>query len=224
MKKRLVRVLLWICNVSMVSHAFSLLIDEVLASEQQLQHKVAMVDIFDPVMNAYSNGDLEAMDSLIRKHCSADVSFKVPSLNVASNGVNTVLAFWTLLHELFPDAMIKTLYRRIGTLTTVPKSPRRNNGEKRMKQSVEYVYKFKATRLTNRPIEDTFKEVLASGLKDKDLNHEEISRIVARCIGNIPPQFAEEQECTLIVENIFMIDAESRILNWSYDILASDMR
>lgn len=181
------------------------------------------IDIFDPIMDAFSNGDLEAMDNLTRNHCHSNVLFKVPSMNIESSGVNAAIAFWTLLHEIYPDAMIKTLDRRIGTLTTIPKSKKRAESAA-MKQSVEYLYKFKATRITNRPIFETFKQILASTNLVKLSNHEEINRAVSRHIANFSPHNAEENECTFIVENVFIVDEDNHIINWSYDVLASNFR
>jgi len=199
--------------------------------------------MFDPIMDAYSNGDLETMDALIRMSCCENVIFQVPTLQIESIGVDSVVAFWILLHEIYPDAMMNTLDRRIGTLTTVPKSspvttPTNASAKTTaitlpnavstptttMKQRIEYVYKFKATRITNRSIKDTFQEVVDAGIRGKQLTHEDMNRLVVRSISSLSPNYAEEVECVFIVENIFGIDENHQIMHWSYDILASNIR
>lgn len=184
--------------------------EECYAQEQ----KRIRLEVFDPIMDAFNTGDFDSMTKLVRNSCNEDVKLKLPTTTSARyQGVTPILIFWGLLHETYPDAMTKILEKRISSSTSITCPI----------QSAEYVYKFHGTRITTKPVLESFAAIMES-IGEKELTHDEIVSAVAKQMTSIPPQAYEENECSFIAETVLTFDAENKITEWAYDILAADVR
>ena len=182
--------------------------EEAFAQEQ----KRVRLEIFDPIMEAFNTGDFDQMTKLVRSSCNREVRLKMPNYTT-HQGVTPILILWGLLHETYPDAMTKILEKRISS-TTSTSCPI---------QSAEYVYKFHGTRITTKPVLESFAQIM-DNIGSKDMTHEEVVTAIARQMTTIPPQAYEENECSFIAETILTFDSDNKITEWAYDILASDVR
>ena len=181
--------------------------DDTLVQEQ----KRARLEVLDPIMEAFNNGDLDQMTSLVRSNCHANVRVKMQSLP-AYHGMAAILIYFGLLHEIYPDAMTKILDKRISTITSSC-SPT---------HSVEYVFKVHGTRITTKPMLESFSQIMTS-IGNKDMTHEDVISAISKHMITIPPQSCEEHECSFIAETILTFDNENKIIEWAYDILASNV-
>lgn len=179
-------------------------------------------DIFDSTMlHSFCIGDVEAIDFFLKCFCCPDLLFRVPSLSIEASGKTAILIFFMLLYDTYPDAAIRVLDRRIGTLTTVPREYQCY--QMRMKKSIEYVHKITATRISTRPLRDSFLTLLSStDLSQKVVCLNDIHCVVTSYLEwTSLVAWVEERDCAVIIENILTVDEENRIISWSFDILAS---
>jgi hypothetical protein len=184
--------------------------EEACAQEQ----KRIRLEVFDPMMDAFNSGDFAQMTKLVHNSCHDEVRLKFPNSSSSYQGVTSILIFWGLLHETYPDAMTKILEKRISSSTSASCPI----------QSAEYVYKFHGTRITSKPVMESFAQIMEAVNNKHDMTHEEIVSAIARQMTSIPPQSYEEHECSFIAETILTFDSENKITEWAYDVLASDVR
>ena len=186
---------------------------------QQEERKRQRLEVFDPMLEAFNVGDFKALSKQVRSACHPEVRLKVSGLQREVRGVVPILLFYGLLHETFPDAMTKILEKRLSSSASA--AAQRSAAQ----NSVEYVYKMVGTRITSRPVEESFAALLCALCDAASLsNEDEVDKAVARQMASIPPQAYEESECSYIVETVLALDGENRIVEWNHDILAADVR
>jgi len=191
--------------------------------EQECQQK--RLEIFDPIMDAFNTGDFQLMSDLMRENCRNDVELSATSIRGKLCGIVPLLVFFGLLHETYPDAMVKILERRLcSTKKPVGKSPHLKSPlDADVVQCVDYVYKLVGTSISTRPIHKVFNKVI-EGLKDRgeDLTQEEITSAISGLLNT--DTSATENECAFIVETELAFDHNNKIIKWSYEVLAADVR
>ncbi len=184
-----------------------LLQNELFVQEQ----KRIRLEVFDPIMEAFNTGDFDQMANLVRSNCHPDVVVKMPQ-SMTYPGVTPILVLWGLLHKIYPDAMIKILERRISSSTSSIAPI----------QLVEYVFKFHGSRITTKPVLDSFSEIMDSN-GNKPMSHQEMRSVISRHMNAIPPTSFDEHECSFIAEVVLSFDNDNKIIEWRYDILASSV-
>lgn len=194
-------------------------------SAVKLESQRKRLEIFDPIMESFNTGDFQSMSDLMRENCRFDVELSATSIRGKLCGIVPLLVFFGLLHETYPDAMVKILERRlcstkkpVGKLQQV-KSPL----DADVVQCVDYVYKLVGTSISTRPIHKVFNSVI-EGLKDRgeDLTQEEITCAISGLLNT--DTSATENECAFIVQTELAFDRNNKIIKWSYEVLAADIR
>lgn len=79
----------------------------------ELESRHRRLGIFDPIMDAFNTGDFQLMSDFMRENCRSDVELSATSIRGKLCGIVPLLVFFGLLHETYPDAMVKILERRL---------------------------------------------------------------------------------------------------------------
>jgi hypothetical protein len=191
----------------------------------ELENQRKRLEIFDPIMDAFNTGDFQLMSDLMREHCREDVELSASSLRGNLRGIVPLLVFFGLLHETFPDAMVKILERRLCS-TKKPVGKFKSDLsllDCDVVQSVDYVYKLVGTSISIRPIHKVFNKVM-EGLKstNEEITQDDITCAISGLLNT--DTSATENECSFIVETELAFDRNNKIIKWSYVVLAADVR
>lgn len=179
--------------------------------------KAYRLPAINPLLAAFNTGDFEALTNLLRERCNPQVILSAPSWQCHAYGVPSLLVFWSLLHELHPDAIMTVLERRMRSAF----SPHTNCVD----QSAEYVCKFAGTRITAHPMAAPFQSLLLDpALGDGMLPHDQLSLLVIRHLSTISPSLFQEQTCVYILEMSLAFDREERISELAVSVLATTIQ
>lgn len=184
---------------------------------------------FDPVVEAFSLGDFEMMTSILTDLCSSTVILKSSLLEKEYTGRKPIFFFWSLLHEIYPDAMLEVLERRFSIIsnetynTTIS---RHQNYEKvdpsdtTEKYFVENVYKFTGTRISNKSISAALEclitvnktDQLPEGQAKLEYIANKVTCSVIRTIECVKPSSNEAIVCNQILEFRIMFKGNQVVL------------
>lgn len=93
--------------------------------------------------------------------------------------------------------------------------------------SVEYVYKFTGTRITDRPVGQTFNKLIKSGILNDDVkyNNESLTFVISKYMtsADLPPAAFVAHGCSYVVETVLTFNQHNKIIKWSYAILAAEV-
>lgn len=69
---------------------------------------------FDPFIDAFNVGDMGVMDAVLANNCLEGVIFSSRTLNTPKAiGIRPILFLWSMLHEVYPDAILKVVQARL---------------------------------------------------------------------------------------------------------------
>eukprot|EP01034_Spumella_vulgaris_P022752 gene22752-28910_t len=94
--------------------------------------------------------------------------------------------------------------------------------------SVEYVYKFTGTRITDRPVAQTFNKLIESGILNDDITHitnESLTSVISKYMtsADVPAASYVAHGCSYIIETVLTFNQHNKIIKWSYGILAAEI-
>jgi hypothetical protein len=94
--------------------------------------------------------------------------------------------------------------------------------------SVEYVYKFTGTRITDRPVAQTFNKLIESGILNDDITHitnESLTSVISKYMtsADVPQASYVAHGCSYIIETVLTFNQHNKIIKWSYGILAAEI-
>ena len=202
------------------------------SNQVEAENRRIRLGFFDPVMEAFNTGDFEAMSDIMRKTIRDDCIFRAPYIKTDMRGLIPLLAFFGLLHEAYPDAMVKVLERRIwATQKTSVKandtssiasdssdSTQSKDPLADAVQRVDYVYKLVGTRISSRPLPSVYNKMIEKLRGRTSLTQEEISCAIN---GMLSGDTVSEGECAYIIETGLSFDSNNMIVEWTYEILAA---
>lgn len=202
-------------------------------AEVEAENRRIRLGFFDPVMDAFNTGDFEAMSDFMRKSIRDDCIFRAPYIKTDMRGLIPLLAFFGLLHEAYPDAMVKVLERRIwaaqkasvkaNDLSSVTSDSSDSMATRDpladAVQRVDYVYKLVGTRISSRPLPSVYNKMIEKLRGRTSLTQEEISCAIN---GMLSGDAVSEGECAYIIETGLSFDSNNMIVEWTYEILAAD--
>lgn len=218
--------------------------------ELEAENRKIRLEFFDPIMNAFNTGDFDVMAAIMRNSVRDDCLFRAQYIKSGLRGLIPLLVFFGLLHEAYPDAMVKILERRISstkkpavalsnTASMPTPSAESNNDESNIissssaesslplqitesLQRVDYVYKLVGTSISSRPLPAIYNKAIEK-LKDRtSLTQEDISVAISGLLAG--GDGAHEGECAYIVETGLSFDCNNKIVEWTYEVLAADTR
>lgn len=213
------------------------------------------LEAFDPVIDAFNIGDFEQMGAILNEKCEENVILSSQLLSEDSVGKKALLLFWGLLHETYPDAMIQILETRLSTVSrasfhasskprvipadidnsTIPVDLSSSSSSQDpadtpyvgQYHSVEYVYKFTGTRITDRPVGQTFNKLIHSGILNDDVKYtnESLTFVISKYMtsADLPPAAFVAHGCSYVVETVLTFNQHNKIIKWSYAILAAEV-
>lgn len=180
------------------------------------------LEIFDPIMEAFNTGDFDLMSSIMKEHCRRDCEFKAAYIKPGLKGAVPLMVFFGLLHEAYPDAMVKILDRRISS-TKKPLSKLFDSAADEIVQRVDYVYKIVGTRISTRPLPSVYNKVIDGLMAKENLTQDEVSCAISGLLTS-NNSASSDGECSYIVETGLSFDQYNKIIEWTYEILAFDVR
>lgn len=205
------------------------------------------MNLADEFIVAYNSGDFPGLFSLLLENCDRNVRFTISLMNIECHGIFSIIAFFLLLHEIYPDSIIQNIEKRVATIKSPSKSTQnsfdetdggKSSGVIAKKEAftpqietVENIDKFAGTRVLPQPVFVLYQEILSTGI----LNHTFLTlpMIISFITDKIQQKYqlikscfsdsgvAHERLFTFITETNLTFDLPSnRITCWSYNILA----
>lgn len=192
--------------------------------------------ILDAIFDSFNICDIESLFGLIRSRFAADLTFSLGNGRESYEGQNPLFTYWNFAHEIYPDAMVKILERRIISVAVASTSAEKASSH-RSEWRVECVYKFTGTRITGSPIYETFSNfmVTCGDSVEKATKYEELAMSMVRFItannaaaAAVNPSLMHsdpDEARSCIVEVVLSFDNETQLIkDWSMELLAGDER
>lgn len=102
-------------------------------------------------IDSFNLADNDRIRALLDDYCSESMTVKVPQIGMTLVGRNALFAYWFMIHETFPDSVMKILEKRHVSTT----QPRHKQMKKDVAPQVECVYKFSGTRIIAEEVTTT---------------------------------------------------------------------
>jgi hypothetical protein len=193
----------------------------------------------DLIRTTYNNADYNQLLKVFLEVCDPNVQFIAPQWSFTFRGVYLLVGYFMLGNEVFPDAMMKFIEKRVATfkMPTSP-NPSKSSSDSRSDtpavttEVIEVIDKFTGTRVLDKPTIGTFKQIVEEGKiqTDRVYTVAELYQIVATKLldeNTIPTALSTTsiglgQEVTFITETSWTFDLQTnKILIWNYSILAT---
>lgn len=181
--------------------------------------KFQLLDILDPIFDAFNAGDFENVLKCMEAVCKDDLIYHCVVNGFSLYGIKEFMVFWAIVHEIYPDAMCKVLERRLRT-ETIPKV----NGSINSKQNkyvVEIVYKFTGTNISSRPSFEIFREATTKYPLPDVMTIEDISLYATRHTCLVPPP-NEETTCCILYETTLTCNDNFKMERWDCEFIAAN--
>lgn len=179
----------------------------------EVARRSLMLGALSPFIKAFNTGDIEALVSTIHASCESSVVLQVEEWQCIGNGSKDMLGFWCLLHEVFPDAIMSILERRL----------RNNLTDQQQLRCVEYVCKLAGTRITTYPMHKIFTSLVTDLSVIDEVSATDLTDLVSKHFAQVDPSHFQERNCTYIIETVLIFTDDDLIQNMSLQILASTL-
>ncbi|RYH32481.1 hypothetical protein EON65_00445 [archaeon] len=178
----------------------------------EVARRNVMLAALNPFIKSFNTGDFETLVGTIQTRCESDIALRVEEWRCQGNGRKDMLGFWCLLHEIFPDAILNILERRL-----------RSSLSDQQLRCVEYVCKLAGTRITTYPIHNIFYSLVADPSLVEQVSATDLTDLVSKHFAQVDPSHFQEQNCTYIIEIVLTFSDGDIIQNMFIQMLASSV-
>eukprot|EP01031_Cornospumella_fuschlensis_P038914 gene38914-47335_t len=185
-----------------------------LMNDQEVARRNIMLAALSPFIKSFNTGDSEALVGTIQTSCEPTIILQFVEWGCVGDSRKDMLGFWFLLHEIFPDAIMSILERRL-----------RNNSSSSSQhlQCVECVCKLAGTRITAYPINSIFTTLVADPALFENTSATVLRDLVSEHFAKIDPSHFQEMNCSYIIEVVLMFSDEDKIQSMTMQVLASSV-
>eukprot|EP01039_Chlorochromonas_danica_P004463 gene4463-4888_t len=198
--------------------------------------KAHRLHLIDPLLAAFNSGDFEKLIVLFRERCLPSIDIRANSWQCTGRGTVSLLALLSLLHEVYPDAVIEVLERRFRCGSQVESNSSNNNSNDSNDddrtavgdlsalsddRQVELICRFAGTRITDYPLTEPFDYLSHhADLQREGVQHEVLAAVVMNHLSVIHPSHFQDAAVVFILEMVLAWDSEDKIVSWTFDTLA----
>lgn len=184
-----------------------------------LKQRFEVINQFAESLNLCDNNGIER---ILRDSCSTDMTLCFPRLKLVHPGNNSLLVFWLICHEIFPDGIMKILERREIKMT----QPRgREVPAELLRPTIEIVYRFCGSRIISQSPAAATGTFLSLYPDISKLSIAEVTERVLQFIssGEHVAAAPDADMQSAIAEAVVKFEpGTAKAVDWTFTVLASD--
>lgn len=194
-----------LCEDGLTNSPEDLMASKIARSETSDHDKEVRLSIVEEFINSFNLADNYRIRALLDDHCSETMTVQVPRVNMTLTSPNALFAYWFMVHETFPDGVMKILEKRHVSTT----QPRHKQMKKDVALQVECVYKFSGTKIITEEVTSTLKDFIVAFDDYARYSYDELAEKVLDFISARSPPVESELQRNSVVELVLTFECST---------------